>query len=268
MASDSASPGYHYTWLGDGTGISHHLSETLEHSFHVPHADSHAAANAIVHSWALCLGLILFALLGRMGLSSVLSKTDASKYVPDSKLTIRNFWDLFVGGIKNLLSTILEHGDSTHPVFFGLLGTIFIYVLFGNLMGLVPGFAAPTGELNSNLAIALLVLIVFNVAGLARNGMGYVKHLFGPVWWLAIIIFPVEVLGIFIVRPVSLTLRLTGNMFGDHMVFGIMSDLTKLVIPTVFLGLGAFVSFIQALVFTLLSAVYIALATAHEEDHH
>ena len=72
----------------------------------------------------------------------------------------------------------------------------------------------------------------------------------------------------FVVRPFSLTLRLTGNMFGDHMVFGIMSDLVPPVLPSVFLGLGSFVSFIQALVFTLLSAVYIALATAHDDDHH
>lgn len=266
MASEG--PGYHYTWAADGTGISHTLTQILEGSMGVPHADAHAAAGAIVHSWILCVGLIVFALVGRMKLNSVVKQSDASKYVPDSRLSVRNFWELFVGGIKNLLDSILEHGDSRQPVFFGLLATLFIYILFGNLMGLLPGFAAPTGELNTNLAMALAVLVVFNVAGLARNGFGYIMHLFGPVWWLAPLIFTVEVLGVFAVRPISLTLRLTGNMFGDHMVFGIMSDLTQLVIPTIFLGLGAFVSFIQALVFTLLSAVYIALATAHEEDHH
>jgi F-type H+-transporting ATPase subunit a len=266
MASES--PGYHYTWAADATGISPILSDFLEISMGVPHEHAHAAAGAVIHSWVLCLGLIVLALVGRMGLNAALSKADSSKYVPDSRLTVRNFWELFVGGLQNLLGTILEGNDSRKPVFFGLLATLFIFILFGNLMGLVPGLAAPTGELNTNLAMALAVLVVFNVAGLVRNGWGYIAHLFGPVWWLAPLIFTVEVLGVLVVRPVSLTLRLTGNMFGDHMVFGIMSDLTQLVIPTIFLGLGAFVSFIQALVFTLLSAVYIALATAHEDDHH
>jgi len=258
MASNS--PGYHYTWLGDATGLAHTLSETL--------GVSHDQANAVIHSWLLCVGLIGLALLGRMGLNAANAKQGLEKYAPDTSLTIRNFWEIFVGGLKNLLDGILEHGDSKNAWFFGLCATLFIFVLGGNLMGLVPGFIAPTGDFDTNLAMALAVLLVFNVAGLVRNGFGYILHLFGPVWWLAPLIFVVEFLGVFVVRPASLTLRLTGNMFGDHMVFGIMSDLTYLVIPTIFLGLGAFVSFIQALVFTLLSAVYIALATAHEEDHH
>ncbi|MFT4974145.1 MAG: F-type H+-transporting ATPase subunit a [Myxococcota bacterium] len=266
MASEG--PGYHYTWAADATGIGHPLSEFLVHNFGVAEAEAHATAAAVIHSWLLCIGLIVFALLGRMSLSAVTRQTDPKKYIPDSRLTIRNFWELLVGGLQNLLSTILEPRDAKNPFFFGLLATLFIYVLFGNLMGLVPGFAAPTGELNTNLAMAMVVLVVFNIAGLMRNGTGYITHLFGPIWWLMPLIFTVEVLSVFLVRPASLTLRLTGNMFGDHMVFGIMSDLTHLVFPTIFLGLGAFVSFIQALVFTLLSAVYIALATAHEGDHH
>ena len=80
--------------------------------------------------------------------------------------------------------------------------------------------------------------------------------------------FGLEALTFLVVRPFSLTLRLGGNMFGDHMVFGIMSDLIPFVYPTIFLALGTLVSVIQALVFTLLSAVYVSLAVAHDEDHH
>lgn len=248
---------YHYTWLEQIPGIAG--------VFEAAHLGGSAAS--IMHAWLLCFLLIGAALLGRMKLNSVIAAGGAAQYVPDSSLTMRNFWELFVGGLDNLTHSVLSH-DNRKPVYFALLSGLFIFILFGNLMGMVPGFAAPTGDFNTNLAMALVVLVVFNVAGLMANGVGHITHLFGPIWWLAPLIFVVEALGMFLVRPFSLTLRLTGNMFGDHMVFGIMSDLVPPVLPSVFLGLGSFVSFIQALVFTLLSAVYIALATAHDDDHH
>ena len=211
--------------------------------------------------------LVGAALLGRMKLNAVTAKAGPEQYIPDAHLSIRNVWELVVGGLYDLFHDVL--GDNANKgIYFGLLGGMFIFILISNLMGLVPGFAAPTGDFNLNLAMSLVVLVVFNVAGLWVNGFGYIKHMMGPVWWLMPLIFTVELLGVLVVRPVSLTLRLTGNMFGDHLVFGIMSDLTYLVFPVAFLALGAFVCCIQALVFTLLSAVYVALATAHDESHH
>lgn len=248
---------YHYTWLEQIPGVTHAFESV----------GLGGSAAPIMHAWLLSFLLIGVALLGRMKLNSVMAAGGDKLYVPDSSLTIRNFWELFVGGLDNLTHSVLAH-DNRKPVYFALLSGLFIYILFGNLMGMVPGFAAPTGDFNTNLAMAMVVLVVFNVAGLMANGIGHITHLFGPIWWLAPLIFVVEALGMFLVRPFSLTLRLTGNMFGDHMVFGIMSDLVPPVLPSVFLGLGSFVSFIQALVFTLLSAVYIALATAHDDDHH
>ncbi len=247
---------HHYTWLEHIPGVSGFFESVGLGGF----------ASAIIHAWVLAFGLISLALLGRMKLNAVIAQSDTSKYIPDSQLSVRNFWELFVGGLYNLLESVLGH-DARNPFYYMLLAGMFIYILFGNLMGLIPGLAAPTGEFNTNLSMALIVLVVFNAVGLMKNGIHHITHLFGPVWWLAPLIFTVEALGMFIVRPFSLTLRLTGNMFGDHMVFGIMSDLLPPVIPSIFLGLGAFVSFIQALVFTLLSAVYISLAAAHDEDH-
>ncbi len=104
------------------------------------------------------------------------------------------------------------------------------------------------------------------MTGLMRNGFTYIKHLGGPILAMAWFFFLIETIGLF-VRPVSLTLRLAGNMFGDHTVFGIMSDLVPAVLPSILLGLGGFVSFIQALVFMLLTTVYISLAVA-DLDHH
>jgi F-type H+-transporting ATPase subunit a len=157
-------------------------------------------------------------------------------------------------------------GKKDARAFFWLIGGLFIYVLFGNLVSILPGGLPPTDNFSSNLALGLTVFVVFNVAGLARNGVHYVKHLLGPVWWLAPLMLVVEVIGL-CVRPVSLSLRLMGNIYGDHTVFGIMSDLVPVVIPSIFLGLGIFVSFVQAFVFTLLTCVYVSLAVAHEEGH-
>lgn len=248
---------YHFTWLENIPGVSGAFGALGIAEYAAP----------ILHAWLLCFLLLGVALLGRLRLGQVMARGDLQKFVPDAGLTVRNFWELFTGGLFNLIRSILPH-DARNPYFFSLLAGLFVFVLFGNLMGLVPGFSAPTGDLNTNLAMALVVLLVFNVAGVLVNGVHHITHLFGPVWWLAPLLFTVEALGMFVVRPVSLSLRLTGNMFGDHMVFGIMSDLVPPIWPAIFLGLGAFVSFIQALVFTLLSAVYIALATAHEADHH
>ncbi|MEL6341749.1 MAG: F0F1 ATP synthase subunit A [Myxococcota bacterium] len=247
---------YHYTWLENIPGV-----RGVFESIGIENA------SPILHSWMICFVLIGLALAGRFALARVTAQNDLKKYVPDATLTLRNVWEIFAEGLVGLLKGVLEH-QTRNPVYFGLLAGLFVYILSSNLVGLVPGFAAPTSDISTNLAMALVVLIVFNVAGLLENGFGYVKHLFGPVALLAPLIFTVEVISLFLVRPISLTLRLGGNMFGDHMVFGIMSDLVPLVLPVIFLGLGAFVSFIQALVFTLLSAVYIALATAHEDDHH
>jgi F-type H+-transporting ATPase subunit a len=130
-------------------------------------------------------------------------------------------------------------------------------------MGLVPGFVSPTHSFQTNLAMALgHPGRVRGVRRRMRNGVDFFKHMLGPVWYLAWLILPIELLSVFFARPFALTLRLTGNMFGDHLVFGIMSDLfpnewywlpVKLLWPVVFLGLGLFVCVIQALVFSLLS---------------
>ena len=106
------------------------------------------------------------------------------------------------------------------------------------------------------------------VAGIAIKGMGFFKHMMGPILPMAPLIFLIEALGVFLIRPGSLALRLFGNINGDHTVFGIMSDLIPVVLPSVFLGLGIWVSFLQAFVFTLLSAIYIALSVDHGDDHH
>ena len=143
------------------------------------------------------------------------------------------------------------------------MGALFIYILFSNLLGLIPGFLPPTDNLNTNVACALTVFIFYNYQGFKAHGFAYLKHFMGPIWWLAPIMVVIEVIS-HLVRPASLSVRLFGNISGDHLVLGIFSSLVPIGVPVIFLFLGLFVSVIQAFVFTLLSMVYISLATAHD----
>lgn len=251
---------YHFSWLELIPGA----AEGLEHALHL----SSGQAISVLGAWWVCLLLVGFALLARSGLNRAIARGGIAQYVPDAGLSLRNIGELLTDGLDGLFGSVLGKKDAR--VFFPLLAGLFTYILTSNLQGVIPGFLPPTDNLNTNLGMALVVTVVFNGVGMYRQGpLNYLKHMCGPVWWLAWLMFPVEALGMFLIRPASLTLRLTGNIFGDHMVFGIMSEVTHgLVVPFLFLGLGIFVSFIQALVFTLLSTVYIAVAAAHEDHGH
>lgn len=222
-------------------------------------------AYVIPTAWLVCALIVLLAVFARMGLERARRAGGNAALVPDSGLGARNLMEIYTSSILGLASNVL--GPKDGRAFFPLLGTLFLYILVSNLLGLIPGFLPPTAVVLNNAAMALVVFLVFNTAGLMRNGWHYIKHLGGPILVLAPFLFFLETLGLF-VRPVSLTLRLAGNMFGDHMVFGIMSNLVPILLPVPFIGLGMFVSFIQALVFTLLSTVYIALSVAPMNEHH
>ncbi|MFH1467948.1 MAG: F0F1 ATP synthase subunit A [Pseudomonadota bacterium] len=219
---------------------------------------------AIPAAWAACGVIILLAWFARRGLDRARARGGVEALVPDSTLTPRNALEIVVEALYELAESTLGPKDA--KIFFPFLGSIFVYVLISNLMGLIPGFLPHTSCVSSNLALAVVVFLTFNGVGLVRNGFGYIKHLGGPIIYLAWFFFPIETVGLF-VRPLSLTLRLAGNMFGDHTVFGIMSDLVPPLLPAILLALGMFVSFIQALVFMLLTTVYISLAAAHDEGH-
>jgi len=221
---------------------------------------------AIPAAWAACAVILLLAFFARRGLDRARARGGTEALVPDPTLTPRNGFEILVEALYDLAESTLSPKDAR--IFFPFLGSIFVYVLVSNLMGLIPGFLPHTSCVSSNLALAGIVFLTFNAVGLWRNGLGYIKHLGGPILVMAPFFFCIETIGLF-VRPLSLTLRLAGNMFGDHTVFGIMSELVPawLPVPAILLGLGMFVSFIQALVFMLLTTVYVSLAAAHEEGH-
>ena len=256
----------HFTWLkkiplGDQSLIDTMASSPLFSGGKTPVDD----AQTWLLSWLVCGILLTGAFLARAGLNKAQAQGGTLQFVPDGSMTSRNFFELFTGALFGLASDLLGHENGKK--FFWLSAGLFIYILTANLLGVVPGMLPPSGSLHHNFAMAFVVLIMFNGAGIKAQGLvGYLKHMWGPVAALGVLLFFIELLSFLVVRPYSLSLRLTGNMFGDHQVLSIMSGLVPLVYPVIFLGLGSFVSCIQAFVFTLLSTIYIALAVEHD-DH-
>jgi F-type H+-transporting ATPase subunit a len=183
--------------------------------------------------------------------------------VPDGTLTLRNTLEIFVEWFVGFIEGLLGHKGRN---FMHVYGTFFLFILTANLVGLIPGFAPPTSNFNVTFALGVTSFLVYNYYGFRAKGVNYLKHFLGPIWWLAVLMLPLELIDNF-VRPVSLALRLFGNMTGDHLVLEIFTDLTKVVVPVIFYALGAFVSLIQAFVFTILSIIYLSLALEEHEDH-
>ncbi len=221
----------------------------FEHTFHQP---EHVITFAI-------LGF-LFLVVGMIYRAKVSSTKNA--VLPDMGISFRN--EALGQFIYNLARNIM--GEEEAKKFYTVIMLLFTLVFTNNLIGLIPGFLPPTSNFNTTLALGIFVFLYYNYQGIRAQGLvGHVKHFMGPVWYLAILIFPIELIS-HGVRPLSLGLRLKGNMEGDHLVLSIFSGLVPYIIPIPFYIIGLFVCFMQAFVFTLLTMVYISLATAHH-DH-
>ena len=208
------------------------------------------------------LVLILLALAG-FAIKSALSKEDS--VLPDEKFSIRTIFEILtIDFLFDLFTNMLGSKENAKK-YFPLLGATFFFILFANFLGIVPGFQPPTGNFNVPVACALVIFVMYNFYGFKENGLSYLKHFAGPVVFLAPLMFIIEVISHF-VRPVSLSLRLFMNITGDHLILGVFTNLVHYIIPAIFIGLGIFVSFLQAFIFTVLSAIYISLATAHDAE--
>ena len=214
-----------------------------------------AANRATVVLNVLLIAVVLLAIQRR------LRREDA--LIPSEKLTFRNFLELLLEGIASQMRATI--GPEWHR-FAPLVGTLGLFILISNLLGLVPGFTGPTSFVETNLAWAVLSFVTYNYAGVKQHGVGYVKQFIGPVPWLAPLIFPIEIIS-HLSRMLSLTVRLTANMFADHTLVAIFLSfpLIQIFVPWVVMGLGLFVAFLQAFIFAYLTTVYIGIAL--QEEH-
>lgn len=232
----------HSSWFG-------FLLEKFGLNYHIP---DHVIGTVFV--------LILIAVIG-VGLKKRLSKESA--IIPDSKVSLNNIFQVVC---LDFLFSIFEdifHSKEKAKKYFPLLAGSFVFILFLNLLGIVPGFLPPTGTLSTTFAFGIIIFIMYNYYGFKEHGILYLKHFAGPVLFLAPLMIVIEVIS-HLVRPVSLSLRLFMNITGDHMVLSVFTNLLHFVLPAIFVGLGIFVSFLQAFIFTVLSAIYIALSEAHD----
>ena len=155
---------------------------------------------------------------------------------------------------------IIGHG---YERFTAYLTVLLLFILAGNLMGLVPGLESPTAYAVVPLGFALVTFIYYHYHGIRANGFGYIKQFLGPVWWLYPLMLPIEIISHF-ARVLSLTVRLYANMFAGDMVTLAFFSLIPIGIPLIFLSLHLAVAVIQAYVFMILATVYLSLAVSHD----
>ncbi len=201
----------------------------------------------VTYSWVIMLVLVG---LGKMAAGTL-------KMVPEGS---QNFFEVVISGMEDFMIGITgEHGRFLFP----LVATLGFFILFSNYFGMIPGFFAPTANINTTAACALVVVVLTHIIGVKAHGVAYVKHFMGPVWWLTPLIMPIEIIG-HIARVLSLSIRLFGNVFGEELVLGILFFLAGLYLaPLPMMFLGLFTGFIQAFIFCLLSMMYFAGALEH-----
>lgn len=216
--------------------------------------------NVIVATAATVGGvLILGAVAGRMALGA-----GESAITPAGKFSLKGVFELiteFIVGIADMV--IGEEGRKFVPMF----AAIFLFVWINNLVGLIPGMTPATDNINTTLALGLFSFAMYNYYGFKEHGPGYLKQFLGPLLLLAPLMVVIELIG-HLVRPLTLGLRLYGNIMADHTVLsvflGMFENLWFIPVPAIFYGMGIFVASMQAFVFTMLSMIYVSMAISHD----
>jgi F-type H+-transporting ATPase subunit a len=174
---------------------------------------------------------------------------------------LQNFLEVVVESIDGFMQDTMGHHARK---FFPLVATLGIYILVSNLIGLVPGFESPTSSVNTNASMALTVFAMTHIVGIREHGFKYIKQFMGPIWWLTPLMLPIELIS-HLARPLSLSIRLFGNIKGEDIVLAVILMLTPMLVPLPVFVLMIFTSFIQTIVFMILTMMYIGGAV--EEAH-
>ena len=188
--------------------------------------------------------------------------TSNMKVVPTGT---QNLLEAYLGGVLAMGADVMGKEEARR--YLPLVATIGLFVGIANLIGIVPGFEAPSAFLDFTLALALVVFVYYNFEGIRRNGViKYFKHFLGPVWWLAWLMFPIEIVS-HISRIISLSFRLFGNVKGDDMFLMVLLMLAPWLLPMIPFALLTFMALLQAFIFMMLTYVYLGGAVQISEDH-
>ncbi|HYC58480.1 MAG TPA: F0F1 ATP synthase subunit A [Thermoanaerobaculia bacterium] len=195
-------------------------------------------------------------------ISAIVFPLASRRFNRDNPGGFQQFLELIVGGLKALLNDIVgPHSEKYLYIVGGFASFIFVSNLFGLFFFLQP----PTGNPSTTFALSLTAFLYYNWQGIKTQGLGhYLGHFAGPIWWLAPLMFPIELIG-HLARILSLAMRLFGNIFGEHTATGIFMGMLPFLLPWPMMGLGIFGAFLQTFVFIMLTMVYIGGAVATEE---
>lgn len=212
----------------------------------------HPINNTLTEELIVFAGLVLFFIVVRVSLS--VEKPGSAQHLAEM---VYEFVDGQAG-------QIMGHGYNR---FLPVVTCLLVFILCCNCLGLFPGIETPTANPVVPFGLALFTFVYYHWNGLRAQGLiGYIKHFMGPVWWIAPLMFPLEIISHF-ARILSLTVRLFANMLASDMITIIFFSMIPLALPIVGLGLHLFVAVIQAYIFMLLAMIYLGLATEHAEEH-
>lgn len=203
--------------------------------------------------------LVIGAIAGRIALGN-----GEAAIQPAGRFSLKAVYEMVLEFIVGLTDMVVgEHGRKFVPMF----AAIFFYVWINNLIGLFPGLVPTTANMNMTLSVGLFTFCMYNYYGFKEHGFGYLKQFMGPVILLAPLMLVIELTSHF-VRPLTLGLRLYGNILADHVVIHVFVEMFEklwfIPVPTIFYGLGVFVACMQAFVFTMLTMIYVSMAIAHD----
>lgn len=234
-------------------GIPHFINyyELTTHALGLPATLSPAIGALFITLVLLSLGLLFRAQVAKA----------VNDPTPSDQFSFLVFVELVAEFVTGLAKDLI---GAENKRFLPLIGTLFFFILFSNLSGLIPGFPPATENMSTNLAMGLIVFVTYNFCGVKAQGVkSYLAHFGGPVWWMFPLMFAIELIS-HSFRPVSLSLRLMGNIFGDHMLVGVFTGLTYVIMPSFLMFFGLLVAFVQSFIFTLLSAIYVSMAISHD----
>jgi F-type H+-transporting ATPase subunit a len=221
----------------------------------VTHETVHVATCAAVGGL-----LVVMAFAGR----AVLGSGD-SAVMPASKFSLKGLVEIFLEFIVGLTDMVI--GEHEGRKFVPMFSAIFLFVWVQNLTALLPGMTPATDNINTTLALGLFSFVAYNYYGFREHGIHYLKQFLGPLLLLAPLMVVIELIG-HMVRPLTLGLRLYGNIMADHTVLavflGMFEKLWFIPVPAIFYGMGIFVASMQAFVFTMLTMIYVSMAISHD----
>lgn len=213
--------------------------------------------HAFIYMTHMLLTALIVIVIAKMAVSNM-------KVVPTGT---QNLLEAYLGGVLAMGADVMGKEEARR--YLPLVATIGLFVAIANLIGVVPGFEAPSAFLDFTLALALVVFVYYNFEGIRRNGIvKYFAHFLGPVWWLAWLMFPIEIVS-HISRIISLSFRLFGNVKGDDMFLMVILMLAPWLLPMIPFALLSFMALLQAFIFMMLTYVYLGGAVMlHEGDPH